>query len=226
MLLGFADDINLLTSREATVVNCSNLELAHDYCLDWARTHNMRFAPQKYTLTHFTRRRGFDLEAPVTLQGTAIQPTPVVRVLGIQLDSKLRWKAQEKAIQAKMDTQMLALQHTTASTWGATMPKARQVYQAVIRSALSYGAAIWHQPSLGKPKGLAARLQKQQNQGLRTVLGAYKATPARMLETELYMPPLDLWLNRQVARFQARLERSGIAWVIRDACSIIQTRIL
>src|SRR6266487_3196593 len=106
------------------------------------------------------------------------------------------------------------------------MPKARQIYQAVIRSALSYGASIWHQPSVGKPKGLAARLQKQQNQGLRTVLGAYRATPARMLETELYVPPLDLWLNGQIARFQARLERSGIAQEIRNACSTIRTRIL
>ena len=226
MPLGFADDVNLLTYGEATVVNCTNLELAHDYCLDWARTHGMQFAPQKYTLTHFTRRRGFDLGAQVTLQGVAVQPSPVVRVLGVQLDSKLRWKAQEKAIQDKMTTQMLALQCTTASTWGATMPKARQVYQAVVRSALSYGAAVWHQPSLDKPKGLAAGLQKQQNQGLRVVLGAYKATPIRMLETESYVPPLDIWLNGQVARFQARLERSGLAQKIREACSTIRTRML
>jgi hypothetical protein len=158
---------------------------------------------------------------PVTLQGTAIQPTPVVRILGIQLDSKLRWKAQEKAIQAKMDTQILALQCTTASTWGATIPKARQVYQVVIHSALLYRVSIWHQPSAGKPKGPAARLQKQQNQGLCTVLGTYRATPACMLETKLYIPLLDLWLNRQVARFQARLECSGIAQEIRNAYSTI-----
>jgi len=64
---------------------------------------------------------------------------------------------------------------------------------------------------VGKPKGLAARLQKQQNQGLRTVLGIYKATLVHMLETKLYIPLLDLWLNRQIARFQAQLEYSGIA---------------
>jgi len=34
---------------------------------------------------------------------------------------------------------MLALQRTTASTWGATTPKARQVYQAVVRPAMAYG---------------------------------------------------------------------------------------
>src|SRR3979411_218538 len=67
--LGFADDVNLLTYGEATVVNCTNLEIAHEQCLDWARTHGMRFAPDKYTLTHFTRRQGFDLQVPVRLQG-------------------------------------------------------------------------------------------------------------------------------------------------------------
>jgi hypothetical protein len=101
-----------------------------------------------------------------------------------------------------MNIQMLAIQYTTASTWGATILKARQVYQAVIHSALLYRVSIWHQPSLGKPKGLVVRLQKYQNQGLCTVLGIYRMTPARMLETELYVPLLDLWLNRQVARFQ------------------------
>ena len=108
------------------------------------------------------------------------------------------------------------------------MPKARLVYQAVVRSALSYGAALWHQPTdtAGKAKGPAVRLQKLQNQGLRTILGAFKATPIRQLETESYVPPLDLWLNGRIARFQARMEHSGIAQKIKDACSAIRTKIL
>lgn len=226
--LGFADDINLLTYGHTTASTCTNLELAHEECLDWARTHGMRFAINKYTLTHFTRRRGFNLQAPVQLQDVTVQPELSVRILGIQVDSKLCWKAQGQAIQAKMDTQMLALQRTTASTWGATMPKARQIYQAVVRSAMSYGAAIWHQPTgkAKRPKGLAAKLQRQQTQGLRIVLGAFKATSARQLETESYVPPLDLWLNGRTARFQARLERSGLAQVVKDACSSIRTKIL
>ena len=57
----------------------------------------MRFALNKYTLTYFTRRKEFDLQAPVRLRGVVVQPEPVVRVLGLQLDTKLRWKAHEKA---------------------------------------------------------------------------------------------------------------------------------
>jgi hypothetical protein len=58
------------------------------------------------------------------------------------------------------------------------------------------------------------------------VLGAFKATPIRQLETESYVPPLDLWLNGRLARFQARMEYSGIAQKVRDACSVIRDRIL
>ena len=69
----------------------------------------MRFALDKYTLTHFTRRQGFDLQVPVRLQGIVVEPEPVVRILGLQLDSKLRWTAHKQATQTKMNTQMLAL---------------------------------------------------------------------------------------------------------------------
>ena len=76
--LGFADDINLLIYREATAVNCTNLKIAHEQCLDWAQTHGMRFAPDKYTLTHLTRCWGFDLQMPVRLQGEVVEPEPIV----------------------------------------------------------------------------------------------------------------------------------------------------
>jgi len=54
------------------------------------------------------------------------------------------------------------------------------------------------------------------------VLGAFKATLVRQLETEAYVPPLDLWLNGRIALFQARLERTGIARQIQDACTTIR----
>ena len=124
-----------------------------------------------------------------------------------------------------METQMYALSRTTTSTWGATLEKARHVYLAVVRPALSYGAALWHSPKGKASSGLAGKLAKYQNQGLRQVLGAFKATPIRQLETEAYIPPLDLWLNGRLARFQARLERTGIARQIKDACAAIRTQL-
>jgi hypothetical protein len=57
------------------------------------------------------------------------------------------------------------------------------------------------------------------------VLGAFRATPIRQLETEAYVPPLDLWLNGRVARFQAWLEKTGLVRQIRNACTAIKMQL-
>jgi hypothetical protein len=76
----------------------------------------MRFALAKYTLTHFAKSCKFNMNAPVTLGETVVSLEPSVKVLGVILDSKLKWKDHEQAVKQKLATQMLALQCTTAST--------------------------------------------------------------------------------------------------------------
>ena len=110
----------------------------------------MKFAPKKYELIHFTRRRTkFNLQAGVKIEGMEEikRPSKDIRILGVQVDSKLQWSAHQKRIQKKAATQIGALVRTTASTWGASFLRARQVYTAIVRPALAYGAAIWHNPS-------------------------------------------------------------------------------
>ena len=202
--LGFADDINLLAYSRSTEVNCKALERTHKLCLDWASKHGMDFNPTKYTLIHFTRTRTkFNTKASVQLGLNRIQPSKEVRVLGVQLDPKLNWKAHSQKIKRKLDIQLLALTRITASTWGPSLAHARQIYLATIRSALAHGAPAWHiatKTKKGNPRGLAIGLIKTQNQCLRVVTGAFKAVATRRLETEAFIPPLDLWLDSRVAK--------------------------
>jgi hypothetical protein len=37
--------------------NCRRLKLAHDKCIAWAKRYGAKFAPDKYKLMHFTRKR-------------------------------------------------------------------------------------------------------------------------------------------------------------------------
>jgi hypothetical protein len=160
--IGFADDVNMLAYGRSTESNCRILEAGHLRCLGWARRHGMRFAPTKYELIHFTRSRSlFNLRASVYLDGTEKQPSPDIRVLGVWLDTKLRWSAHLRKVQQKATAQTGALTRITAATWGASFSRARQVYSAVVRPALAYGAGIWHTPGTNPnaAKGLAAKLQ-------------------------------------------------------------------
>ena len=151
----------------------------------------MKFALHKYTFTHFTRQRSQDINAIINLEHVTIRPKPSVRILGVLLDSKLNFRALRNAIKTNMVTQLNPLYRTTASIWEATLPKARQLYLAIIRASLNYGATAWHCPNL-RWKGTARDLQKQQNIGLRTVLGAFKRYSISQLHTESYVPPLHL----------------------------------
>ena len=97
-----------------------------------------------------------------------------------------------------------------------------------MRPALTYGAAIWHTPTKSQSntgQGVAAKLGKIQNKCLRTVTGAYKATPTRTLEVEAYVPPMDLFLDSRIAAFQARLAGSKVEQFIDNTCRQIQARI-
>jgi hypothetical protein len=223
--IGFADDLNLLAIGKNTLETRNHLEGAWQTCLEWARTRGMEFAPEKSELLHFTRAH----IAPTTvvrLGEQEIHPIQEARFLGIWLDRKLKWKGHLAAVKRKFATQQFALSRLAASAWGCSLLRAREIYTKVIRSALSYGAGVWHYPTTQRQKGVAKQLATNQSQCLRIVSGAYRATPVRFLEVETATPPLDLYLNRRVADFERRLEHSGKGELIRSTCAGVAARLL
>ena len=53
----------------------------------------------------------------------------------------------------------------------------------------------------------------------------YKAILVYLLEAEVVIPPLDIYLNKRVADFEACLERTGLGTLIRNTCSEVATRL-
>ena len=89
--------------------------------------------------------------------------------------------------------------------WGTTLNRARTVYKAVVRPAMTYAAAIWHNPAgtRGATKTPEKQLGVVQNKCLRQVTGAYKATNTRELEAEAGVYPIQISLDLAVLRHQA-----------------------
>ena len=67
------------------------------------------------------------------------------------------------------------------------------------------------------------------------MVGAYKTAPTRYLETEAWVPPLDLYFNKWLADFEARLykkslqigldlERTTLGYLIIAACNRVYYR--
>jgi hypothetical protein len=211
-LVGFADDTNLLAFGKTPEANIGQLEAAWQTCLMWAKTRGMSFEAEKCELIHFNKgRKQWQEDASLAQTGpgnrTIIRPMPASRFLGVWLDWKLSWKAHSEAVKNKLKTQDFALSRIAAKTWGPGLIRAREVFTKCIRSAIAFGATSYHTPTRAedKPKGITASLYKAQNRSLRIVAGAYRAMPIRSLETETWVPPLDLYLNKRLADFEARL---------------------
>jgi hypothetical protein len=115
--MGFVDDSNILAFSESREANCKKLEAAHNKCLSWANRHGAAFAPQKYQLIHFTRSRTIhNLQATVNIHGFQGNPVPDLRLLGVQVDSKLRWGPHIKKTAEKGNAQLQSLQRLCKST--------------------------------------------------------------------------------------------------------------
>jgi hypothetical protein len=225
-IIGFADDTNLLAISRDPAANARRLERVWETCERWARTRGMQFEPGKSELVHFTRARA-PPQASVRLGASIVKPEESARFLGVWLDRKLRWNCHLKKVKTKLETQKLALTRLAASVWGCRIGRAREVYTKVIRSAIAYGASAYHTPGPPErgPTGIARQLAGEQSECLRVVAGAYRATPIRSLETETQTPPLDIYLSKRVADFEARLDRTGKRDLIRQSCAAIAARL-
>jgi len=157
------DDVNILTYSESTEQNCKKLAEIHEECQKWAKRHGSQFCSNKYELIHFSCiKRKFNMSAEVKLEGQRVGPKRDIRVLSVRLDSKLRWQAHMRSVEAKAVHIVNALRTITGSTWGCSLEAGKQVYETAVRPAITYAASVWHTPEgvKGYQKGISAKLQK------------------------------------------------------------------
>ena len=124
------------------------------------------------------------------------------------LDAKLHWHKHQRIILQKAQKALSSLSRTSYSTWGFPVLTARLVYTAILRSVLSYAVGIWFNP-LRKSSNISSLIICQ-NKCLRLIGGAFKATPSFLLESELFLLPLDLYFKFRTACFLSSIQTSSL----------------
>lgn len=141
------DDVAILVEGKTCEENSTVLYDLHEkICKPWACRHSSKFAPKKYQLSHFTRKRIAALELPLSLPEQIVQPQRTVTYLCILLDTKLSWNGQVIANKTKALKSIGGLAGLAGSVWGAKLPRMRQMLQSVVIPQLTNACSVWYIP--------------------------------------------------------------------------------
>jgi hypothetical protein len=101
-VLSCVNNINIFTYDFSITSNYRDLKKMHVHCETWEHHHEIVFSSIKYEIIHFTRNsKKFDMLTIVRICKVVKQFTSQIRVLSVQIDSKLKWRIYVKIIRKK-----------------------------------------------------------------------------------------------------------------------------
>jgi hypothetical protein len=144
--IGFVEGANVLAFGKSTEETCSVLKEIHSCCLTWGDMHGASFAPLKYVLIHFPKKKRNLPTTPLELLTFTLQPSTYACVLGVIIDSKLSWHPHLSHIKSKLRTQTFVLTRLTSSTGGAPFYSCCLLYTFIVCLTITYASSAWYSP--------------------------------------------------------------------------------
>ena len=191
---GFIDDI-IFVARGPTF-SASNHKIQQIMerrggCLEWSRTHHVKFEMDKNALVQSSRRREKSLtdprksvpkkRIPITIAGRITRPVKSHKFLGIIIDEELCFKEQLASAVAKGTKYALACRRLTKPSLGIKNKYTRLLFNSVVIPKMLYGVDVWGAKmvaDLGKRAG-----RKGQGKVLERVLRTHALTSTGAMRT-------------------------------------------
>jgi hypothetical protein len=139
------------------------------------------FEGEKTTLVHFTRCPNRSSTTLITIKGEVVTPKETAKILGVTMDSKLRYKqhiasAATKGLLAAMALKRLRM--VSSST-------ARQLFESTVAPVVDYASNVWMHAC--GTAGMAS-LNRVQRVGAQAIIGSFRtvavAVAVAVAETE------------------------------------------
>ena len=181
----FVDDFSIWCCASSSRVVSRQLQLASTRLERWGMLNGFRFSTSKTTAMHFCRRRKCS-NWQVFLYGKLIPVKPVVKFLGVHMDSRLTYKHHFKVLRDRCFKSMNVLKCVSRTSYGADRSTLLLLYRSMIRSKLDYACFIYDSASESSKRAL----DTIHHASLRIATGAFRTSPTSSLLVDAYEPPL------------------------------------
>ena len=172
----YADDIVIWYTSKNLEYLKKIVEKEVSAVTSWLGKWGFKISKEKTSAVVFTRRKipeNFNIE----VEGVPVTPQKTAKLLGIIFDRRLTWNDHITATVTKCKKSINIMKRLCGTEWGAHPKQQVQIYKALIRSKLEYGAEVIESATASTKK----RLDTIQNTALRISLGLPKSTPNEVM---------------------------------------------
>ncbi|EAQ84468.1 hypothetical protein CHGG_08482 [Chaetomium globosum CBS 148.51] len=179
--IAFVDDFTAWVTGPTAQSTRKGIEAIIDQALDWEKRSGATFEADKTAVIHFTRKAYKANSEPFTIKGQDVQPKDHVKILGVVMDAKLRYKehiarAASKGLSAAMELKRLS---------GLSPATARQLFTAMVAPVVDYASSVWMHQCNWKTVPAIHRVQRVAAQG---IIGTFSTVATRVAEAEAHIP--------------------------------------
>ena len=212
----YADDTtvyNIVHKRDVTIFNSTahkaSLSFLHpgnpiqeaaDYTMKWCQLNSMLLNATKSQSITFTLQKSID-SVPIKVNDVVIEENESVRLLGVYIDSHMRFSANVDSIIAKVKPATHAL--IQLKRVGVSVSSLTVIYKSRILSLLSYAAPSWF-PFLSHSDKM--RLERVQRLCLRVILPSYNDYEQRL--SSLSLEELSVHLDICCLQYASQISRT------------------
>ncbi|KAK1837939.1 hypothetical protein CCHR01_19435, partial [Colletotrichum chrysophilum] len=138
--LAFVDDYTAWVTGRSRETNRQGIQDTNDRALEWEQRSGATFEKDKTAIIHFTRNWRLPADSTgFVIKGDTVRPKDHVKVLGVTMDTKLRFEkhiadATTKGLEAVLGLRRLK---------GLSPATARQLFVAAVAPTMDYASNVW-----------------------------------------------------------------------------------
>ncbi|OAQ57647.1 endonuclease/exonuclease/phosphatase [Purpureocillium lilacinum] len=174
--IAFIDDYSAWVTGRTAEANRAGIQVIIDEAIDWEKRSGATFEVDKTTIVHFTRGTARN-DGSFWIKGTEVKPKRSAKILGVIMDSALRYqihmaRAAQKGLTAAMNLRRLKLLSPRV---------ARQLFMATVAPAMDHASNVWMHARRAKETGW---LNKAQRIGAQAITGSFQTVSIAVAEAE------------------------------------------
>ncbi|KGO53502.1 hypothetical protein PEX2_061100 [Penicillium expansum] len=182
--IAFVDDFTAWVTGLTAQSNREGIKAIINKALDWEKRSGATFEADKTAIIHFAPKAYKLDQGPFTIKGQTVEPKDYVKILGVLMDTKLKYKehiarAASKGLEAAMELRRLR---------GLSPATARQLFTSTVAPVVDYASNVWIHAYKDKAIGPINRVQRV---GAQAIVGTFLTVATSIAEAEAYLTTIQ-----------------------------------